>query len=45
MPTDGFYLPIRYVPHPFQNHEILSSLCEMGVKHLNCKGVLNPSLS
>ena len=43
MPTDGFYLPIRYVPHPFQNLDILRTLREMGVKHLNCKGTLNPS--
>lgn len=43
MPTDGFYLPIRYVPHPFQNLDILRTLREMGAKHLNCKGTLNPS--
>ncbi len=40
MPTDGFYLPIRYVPHPFQNLQILSTLRDMDVEHLSCKGGL-----
>jgi len=38
MPTEGFYAPIVYVPHPFQNIEILSWLWRAGVRKLDCKG-------
>jgi len=41
MPTDGFYPPLVYVPHPFQNLEILAWLREMDVRDLNCKGDLS----
>jgi hypothetical protein len=41
MPTDGFYPPLAYVPHPFQNLEILAWLRQMDVRDLNCKGDLS----
>ena len=41
MPTDTYFSPIKYIPLPFQNIEILNQLKDMGVRELNCKGKLN----
>ena len=38
MPTDGYCPPVWYIPHPFQNIEILNIYRQQEVEHLNCKG-------